>query len=68
MSWKTFRFFEFDEAKDPETLEPFSKLKVISYILLIFKPSPVLNHNCLLYSGLGHYLLFMWAWYDGVWR
>jgi hypothetical protein len=27
MSWKTFKFFEYDEVKDPETNEPFNKLK-----------------------------------------
>lgn len=28
MSWKTFKFFEYEEVKDPETNEPLSKLKV----------------------------------------
>lgn len=28
MSWKTFKFFEYEEVKDPETNEPLNKLKV----------------------------------------
>lgn len=28
MSWKTFKFFEYEGVKDPETNEPLSKLKV----------------------------------------
>ena len=27
MSWKTFKFFEYEDVKDPETNEPFDKLK-----------------------------------------
>lgn len=30
MSWKTFKFFEYEEVKDPETNEPLNKLKVNS--------------------------------------
>jgi len=28
MSWRTFKFFEFEELKDPDTNEPYDKLKV----------------------------------------
>lgn len=28
MSWKTFKFFDYEEVKDPETNEPLNKLKV----------------------------------------
>jgi len=28
MSWRTFRFFDFEELKDPDTNQPFDKLKV----------------------------------------
>ncbi len=28
MSWRTFKFFEFEELKDPDTDQPFDKLKV----------------------------------------
>jgi len=27
MSWRTFRFFDFEELKDPDTNQPFDKLK-----------------------------------------
>lgn len=28
MSWRTFKFFEFEELKDPDTNQPYDKLKV----------------------------------------
>ncbi len=28
MSWRTFKFFELEELKDPDTNEPYDKLKV----------------------------------------
>ena len=28
MSWRVFKFFDFEELKDPDTNQPFDKLKV----------------------------------------
>ncbi len=28
MSWRTFKFFDIEELKDPDTDQPFDKLKV----------------------------------------
>ncbi len=28
MSWRTFKFFELEELKDPDTNQPYDKLKV----------------------------------------
>ena len=39
MSWRTFKFFEFEELKDPDTNQPYDKLKVCTvckiYIFLV---------------------------------
>ena len=36
MSWRTFKFFEFEELKDPDTNQSFDKLKVESYFARMF--------------------------------
>ena len=36
MSWRTFKFFEFEELKDPDTNQSFDKLKVDSYFARMF--------------------------------
>lgn len=36
MSWRTFKFFEFEELKDPDTNQSFDKLKVGRYFARMF--------------------------------
>jgi len=58
MSWRTFRFFDFEELKDPDTNQPFDKLKVENGrlpVVLYFQLIPTISleffgfftlHNC----------------------
>ena len=76
MSWRTFKFFELEELKDPDTNQPYDKLKVRAELskkcsfrvdLMSYKHTKF-HRNLFFISGDWNHLLQLWQRADDLGR